>query len=450
MPDRFEQFDRFDLPGNTVRPVWLTIDIPADASAGEYVGMIEVNSLKDKTTLKVAVTVQGMTLPEPTDWKFRLDLWQNPWVLAQYYNVTPWSPEHKTLLKNHVKMYADAGGKFITTYAVHSPWSDNSYMIEGTMIEWVKKKDGTWKFDYSIFDQYVDMCIEAGINKAITVYTPIPWGFRFRFMDEKSGNYIFEEWSPGSDDFKAHWNVFLSDLKAHLIQKGWFNMTYLGINENPLEHTLAAIKVIKEHSGDWKITYAGDWHIELASLVDDYSTVIEHEPSRSDIKARSANRLTTTFYVCCTPARPNNFVFSPPIEGRYLGWYAMAYGYDGFLRWAYDAWTADPVRDARHTMWPAGDCYFVYPGANSSIRFEKLKEGIQDYEKIRILRTLVAKSNNKEAKNLMKDLDNHLETFISDPDYSKRDYQVDRMTESIHQGNDLIREISDMLGSDRD
>jgi hypothetical protein len=128
----------------------------------------------------------------------------------------------------------------------------------------------------------------------------------------------------------------------------------------------------------------------------------------------------------------------------------MAYGYDGFLRWAYDAWTADPVRDARHTMWPAGDCYFVYPGANSSIRFEKLKEGIQDYEKIRILRTLVAKSNNKEAKNLMKDLDNHLETFISDPDYSKRDYQVDRMTESIHQGNDLIREISDMLGSDRD
>ena len=39
-----------------------------------------------------------------------------------------------------MKLYADAGGKYITTYAVHSPWSDNSYMIEGTMIEWLKRK----------------------------------------------------------------------------------------------------------------------------------------------------------------------------------------------------------------------------------------------------------------------------------------------------------------------
>ena len=29
MPDRFEAFDRFDLPGKTVRPVWLSLDIPA-------------------------------------------------------------------------------------------------------------------------------------------------------------------------------------------------------------------------------------------------------------------------------------------------------------------------------------------------------------------------------------------------------------------------------------
>ena len=73
---------------------------------------------------------------------YRLDLWQNPWVIAEYYKVKPWSDEHKLLLKKHLKLYADAGGKFITTYAVHSPWADNSYMIEGNMIEWIKKKNG--------------------------------------------------------------------------------------------------------------------------------------------------------------------------------------------------------------------------------------------------------------------------------------------------------------------
>jgi hypothetical protein len=66
--------------------------------------------------------VQNQSLPKPHDWTFRLDLWQNPWVIAEYYKVKPWSDEHKQLLKKHMKLYADAGGKFITTYCVHSPW----------------------------------------------------------------------------------------------------------------------------------------------------------------------------------------------------------------------------------------------------------------------------------------------------------------------------------------
>jgi hypothetical protein len=44
------------------------------------------------------------------------------------------------------------------------------------------------------------------------------------------------------------------------------------------------------------------------------------------------------------------------------------------------------VADARFRRWPAGDCYFVYPGGRSSRRFDKIVEGIQDYEKARILR----------------------------------------------------------------
>jgi hypothetical protein len=43
------------------------------------------------------------------------------------------------------------------------------------------------------------------------------------------------------------------------------------------------------------------------------------------------------------------------------------------------------MRDSRFRTWAAGDCYIAYPGY-SSIRLERLIEGIQDYEKIRILR----------------------------------------------------------------
>jgi hypothetical protein len=445
MPDRLEPFARFDLPGSSVRPIWVSLDIPAGTAPGRYQGVIDVSSEQGRATLRAQITVQDQTLPPPSDWKFRLDLWQNPWVVAWYYHVEPWSDAHKALLKQHLRLYADAGGKYITTYAVHSPWSDNSYMIEGTMIEWTKRSDGTWKFDYDIFDQYVQLAMAAGVDKAITIYTPLPWGNRFRYLDARSGNYVYEAWAPDSATFASVWHAFLDDLKGHLERRGWFDRTYLGINENELPYTLAAIRVIKAHSPAWKITYAGNWHTELDSLLNDYSPIITSEPSQQEVRDRSARASTTTYYVCCTPQKPNTFVFSPPIEGRYIGWYAAAYGYDGFLRWAYDAWPTDPVRDARHTLWPAGDEFLVYPGANSSIRFEKLREGIVDYEKMRILRTLARQSADKKLQRQIKAFDDHLATFVGDRDYSKRDYDQRRITEAVHKGITMLEALSDRL-----
>jgi hypothetical protein len=440
MPDRFEAFDRFDLLGKTLRPVWLSLDIPATAEPGVYTGTVEVKSENGTATLQLKIRVQNQLLPRPHDWKHRLDLWQNPWVVAWKNNLKPWSEEHKALLKKHLKLYADAGGTFITTYAVHSPWADNSYMIEGGMIDWIKQEDGSWKFDYSIFDEYVQLCMSVGIDEAITIYTPVPWGFRFRYTDERTGSYVYETWAPDSKAFKEHWDVFLTDLRKHLEQKGWFKKTYLGINENELSQTLAAIKVIKAHSKDWKITYAGNWHKELDMLLDDYCFLYGNESDVDIVKQRSARGQTTTYYVCCNPPVPNNFLFSPPVEGRWMGWYTTAHGYDGFLRWAYDAWPADPVRDARHPFWPAGDCFLVYPGGNSCIRFEKLREGIVDYEKIRILKELALSSTNKEAKSLLQQLTQHLQVFLAE-----KNFDTKKITADLAKGKMLVEQLSDAL-----
>ena len=42
--------------------------------------------------------------------------------------------------------------------------------------------------------------------------------------------------------------------------------------------------------------------------------------------------------------------------------------------------------DTRYRQFGAGDTYFYYPGNRPSVRFERLVEGIQQYEKIQILR----------------------------------------------------------------
>ena len=277
------------------------------------------------------------------------------------------------LLKQHLKHYADAGGTYITTYGVHSPWSDNSYMIEGGMIEWIKKADGTWAFDYKIFDEYVELAMECGIDEAITLYTPIPWGFRHRYKDEATGDYSYINWAPSSEEFKKMWNIFLTDFKFHLEAKSWLDITYIGINENPMEETLAAINVVRNHDKCWKITYAGNWHKELDGLLDDYS-----------------------------------FLYAD--------------------------------RDARHGSWAAGDCYMVYPGGKSCIRFEKMREGIVDFEKVRILRELTAQSGNAQAQGLLKQLDQHLSIFPKEKEFDENKISAD-----VRKGNLIIRQLSDLL-----
>jgi len=110
------------------------------------------------------------------------------------------------------------------------------------------------------------------------------------------------------------------------------------------------------------------------------------------------------------------------------------------LRWAYDAWPADPMRDARLGSWPAGDCYLLYPGANSSIRFEKLREGIVDYEKISILREEASNSHDSAVHDLTHELDQHLKTFLAE-----KDFDTKKITADVAKGKKMIEELSNRL-----
>jgi len=267
----------------------------------------------------------------------------------------------------------------------------------------------------------------------------VPWKNRVRYLDQATGDYSWQEWPPQSEEFRTFWQSFLSDLRRHLVERGWFGRSYMGINENELEDSLASIRTLKRDSAEWKVTYAGRWHPELDGLLDDYSVIIDQSMSPDEVRQRKRAGRTTTFYVCCHPPRPNNFVFSPPAENAWMGWYASAFGYDGFLRWAYDSWTGDPARDARHVLWPAGDCFLVYPGARSGIRFERLREGIVDFEKLRILRELLDGRSGEGVAGAAEEMREVLSGF----DY--RRVQTDPAAGSVHAARELLSHLTRRL-----
>ncbi|MDE6490752.1 MAG: DUF4091 domain-containing protein, partial [Muribaculaceae bacterium] len=116
----------------------------------------------------------------------------------------------------------------------------------------------------------------------------------------------------------------------------------------------------------------------------------------------------STVYTCCTECFPNIFTFSAPAEAAWTVLHAVAAGYDGYLRWSVNAWTADPLRDSRFRLFAAGDTYSIYPGPRSSIRFERMMEGLQNCEKIHMLRQELAA---RGAKSKLKKLNDAVACF---------------------------------------
>ncbi|MDH5598254.1 MAG: DUF4091 domain-containing protein [Cyclobacteriaceae bacterium] len=253
------------------------------------------------------------------------------------------------------------------------------------MVKWIKKEDGSWEYDYSLFDKWVEFAMSCGITEQINCYTMIPWHLKFRYYDEKTKEYQVLEAKPETREYKIHWKNMLTDFVEHLKDKGWFEKTTISMDERPLPAMQAVLSLVKEVNPDIKITLAGSYHPEIARELYDYCVASEWKFSSELLAFRKEKKAPTTFYTCCVEEYPNIFTFSPPAEAVWLGWFAAAKGYDGYLRWAYNSWVQNPLHDSRFRTWPGGDTYVVYPGARSSIRFERLREGIQDFEKIQIL-----------------------------------------------------------------
>ena len=387
-PDMLDSLNRFDMVAQTVRPIWLTIQVPQDAEAGIYHSRVNISCHgKDFVSLPFELQVLDHTLPAPADWQFHLDLWQHPAAVARVQGLELWSDAHFEALKATMTLLAQAGQKVITATLNKDPWNHQCYDAYDDMIRWTYGKDGNWHYDYQVFDRWVELMMSLGINKMINCYSMVPWNNELHYMDEAKGELVTVKAEPGKADFARLWRPFLLDFRKHLADKGWLDITNIAMDERAPKEMDAAVQLLQQWAPEMGFAIA-DNHKSYRkyNLMRDVCVAQEQRADHEDIVKRREQGFNTTFYVCCGPAFPNTFTCSQPYEAELLGWYAAAADYDGMLRWAYNSWPENPVMDSRYGNWTSGDTYLVYPDNRSSIRFERLIDGIEIYEKIRLLR----------------------------------------------------------------
>ena len=432
--DRLDPVGSLKVEANTARPLWLDIHVPAEAKAGTYKGTVTVSCDGKKLALPLQLQVADRLLPAPSQWSFHLDLWQNPYAVARYFEVPLWSQQHFDLMRPIMELLAAAGQKVITCSVINKPWNGQTFDPFESMVGKTKELDGTWRYDYTVFDRWVEFMMSCGITEQIDCYTLVPWHYRFDYYDRATNNVQYLDCKPDQKAYHDFIVPFLKDLSRHLREKGWFSRTYIAMDERPKDQMEAAWRVIQEADPEFKIEGAANYSVESESAdrIDDLSVGIRYNLLKGEaLTRRTAKGQKITFYTCCSTESPNTFTFSRPAESAYLCLHALACGYDGYLRWAYNSWSPQPNQSSRYRSkdWASGDCYLVYPDG-SSIRFERLTEGVQAFEKIRLLRPTL---NLKQAK----DLDEMLRYFA--PQKCTADDDVEGMVRKM---NDLLWKLS--------
>ena len=382
-----------DKPVYSFRPagktgfLWVEYAIPADMAPGRY--RADLDFLQDGrkfASLRLNLLVEDPVLPPASQWKFHLDLWQNPYAVARIENVPLWSDAHFEAMRPLMQRLAKAGQKVVTATLCDRPWDGQTEDEFKSMVRWTRRLDGSWDFGFEVFDRWVEFMEECGISRQINCYSMIPWAMNFKYFDLSANDVRFISGGPGNPAYDEAWTALLKAFAAHLREKGWMEKVCIAMDERPMETVRRAMDLVQQADPAFKFSTQGYFHPEIEPMIHDYCVNYDGAFPTDVLARRKAEGKVSTYYTCCTEGHPNTFTFSAPSEAAELPVEMVARGADGYLRWAYNSWTESPFTDSRFRTWASGDCYLVYPGNVSSVRFEKLFEGIQQAEKLALNR----------------------------------------------------------------
>ena len=372
IPDRMVEVQEIHLLAG--QDVWIAVEVCTneDTPSGHHEGRIVLDSGAGSSSCSFQINVYGMSVPEE---RMSLDLWQYPWSSYYYYDALqgkePFGEEHLAVLQKEMELYRSLGGNTVTVSIIDEPWSHQTYYDTPSLITWNRDGNGYIWFDFTYFDRWVQLCTDCGIDGPIESFSILPFAnvLYIHCMDGSTERLRPE---PGSYEWYSVWTLFLQKYTEHLKEKGWLDRAYMFIDERSEQDMRLAAELVRscvdENGNSLKLACALNRlpsDTGLLEMMDYVSVSVAALPDAGDPFYETIHRLQengteVTAYNCST-VWPNAFALSEPEESLWTMAYIRSLGLDGYLRWALNAWTADPLHSFDFHNFEAGDTYLIYP-----------------------------------------------------------------------------------------
>jgi len=241
-----------------VRPVWITVRIGPDAKPGDYAGTLRVSADGlDPVRIPVQLHVAAWTLPDAKAYRSHIGLIQSPESLALHYKIPMWSDAHWRLIDRSFALLGEVGCKVIYLPLLRRTYFGN----EHAMVRWLPQPDGSHKHDFRLVEKYLDTAVRhLGRVPVVCLYCwDVNTGSKYFGTKEfaASAHLPFTEVEPGTGRLldavgpkwgqaAAFWKPVMDGLRGVLARRGLAQSMMVGVagdrrpNRNAVDDLRAA------------------------------------------------------------------------------------------------------------------------------------------------------------------------------------------------------------------
>jgi hypothetical protein len=398
LKEPFSMQAQYAVVGN--RPVWVDIFIPAGIPAGTYNGSITVTRFDTVIeTLGLEVEVYGFSLPQETHLITYVNISKGE--LARFYN----KPSSSTEIEQLIMSYLD----FLYAHRMES-WGNDALIPDISL----KGESVVVKFNDNRYDYYLNKLK----NKRV-VFDAGPHSIVSNIDEE-----------PFSAGFNKKISAYLKEVESYFIKNGWRDRLVINSpidepnSKKDYEETRKWAELVHQAvpgvpflATESPVTDDPEWGT-LRGYVNDFcvhGNALNEPDVKQAIREEQEKGGEVTWYISCDQVypQPNYFIDAPALDPVMVPWITARYKMNGILYWAINFWhqTPDPWLDPVTFISGFacsggyvlnGEGSLIYPGDHakrytgqpdvtgpvSSIRFELLREGIEDYEYLWMLKDL--------------------------------------------------------------
>ncbi|MCC5830923.1 MAG: hypothetical protein JJU36_15870 [Phycisphaeraceae bacterium] len=202
-----------------VQPVWVTVRVPAGTPPGLYRATLTVRAdgLDRPAEVPVELTVHAWDCPDPHDWRSMVSMVQSPSSVAWAYEVEMWSQRHLELLRPSLRMMGKLGNNVVHINILNPSFFGNEH---GTIA--FDREGDRLVPDFTWFDRFLDLYAkEAGAPRRLILVVWEPTGGDRPTVSVRGEDGGLEHVEAAYRDHPEMWKALLDGARRRVAERSW-------------------------------------------------------------------------------------------------------------------------------------------------------------------------------------------------------------------------------------